>query len=81
MSGFGSGANATPIGQPSSSDFSGLISGQSSFPAKSFGNVGGGPVKEVKTGCKKCGYQGHLTFQCRNFVQLDPVKGTLVTIN
>ena len=75
MSGFGSGANATPIGQPSSSDFSGLISGQSSFPAKSFGNVGGGPVKEVKTGCKKCGYQGHLTFQCRNFVQLDPVKG------
>lgn len=25
---------------------------------------------DPRPGCKKCGYGGHLTFQCRNFVQV-----------
>ena len=26
--------------------------------------------QQVKTGCKKCGYQGHLTFECRNVIPM-----------
>lgn len=36
---------------------------------------------EARTGCKKCGYSGHLTFQCRNFVQLDPVKDVVLNVS
>ena len=31
-------------------------------------------------GCKKCGYTGHFTFECRNFVQLDPQKEVALDI-
>ena len=31
--------------------------------------------------CKKCGYSGHLTFQCRNFVQLDPEKDVVLDVS
>ena len=30
---------------------------------------------------KKCGYAGHLTFQCRNFIQLDPVKDVVLDVS
>ena len=52
MSGPATGSNAFPIGGGST---------QENFP------IGGGSKQEIKTGCKKCGYSGHLTFQCRNF--------------
>lgn len=26
--------------------------------------------KKQRIGCKKCGYPGHLTFQCRNLIQV-----------
>lgn len=34
-----------------------------------------------RTGCKKCGYSGHLTFQCRNFVRVDPKKDVVVDVS
>lgn len=33
------------------------------------GPTGGG---DVRAACKKCGYPGHLTYQCRNFVKVSP---------
>ncbi|CAD6189647.1 unnamed protein product [Caenorhabditis auriculariae] len=34
-------------------------------------------VKQVVTGaCRKCGYPGHMTYQCRNFIQLKPDTST-----
>ena len=35
---------------------------------------GPGQGSAPKLGCKKCGYTGHFTFECRNFVKLDPEK-------
>lgn len=34
------------------------------------GPTGGG---DVRAACKKCGYPGHLTYQCRNFVKVSPI--------
>jgi len=31
--------------------------------------------------CKKCGYAGHLTFQCRNFIKLQPEQQVLLDIS
>uniref|UniRef100_A0A1B0CLS0 Protein SREK1IP1 n=1 Tax=Lutzomyia longipalpis TaxID=7200 RepID=A0A1B0CLS0_LUTLO len=31
--------------------------------------------------CKKCGYTGHLTYQCRNFLKLDPEKEILLDVS
>lgn len=36
---------------------------------------------DPKPACKKCGYQGHLTFQCRNFIQLDPAKEVVLDVS
>lgn len=27
----------------------------------------------VRAACKKCGYSGHLTFQCRNFLKVSVI--------
>ena len=35
----------------------------------------------VRQGCKKCGYAGHFTFECRNFVRLDPAKELTLDIS
>ena len=67
MSHFGTGANSVPLGRPSSS-------GEDNFSALS-------KPTTSKTGCKKCGYAGHLTFQCRNFIQLDPVKNVVLDVS
>ncbi|CAB3986206.1 SREK1IP1-like, partial [Paramuricea clavata] len=32
----------------------------------------------VKAGCKKCGYTGHLTFQCRNILKIDSEHDVVV---
>lgn len=42
-----------------------------------------GFVKETATrpACKKCGYSGHLTFQCRNFIKVDPNKDIVLDVS
>lgn len=35
-------------------------------PLARIGPTGGG---DVRASCKKCGYPGHLTYQCRNFLK------------
>merc|ERR1739845_272620 len=36
---------------------------------------------DSRPSCKKCGYPGHLTFECRNFLRLDPEKEVLLDIS
>lgn len=36
---------------------------------------------DTRPACKKCGYPGHLTFECRNFLRLDPEKEVLLDIS
>ena len=31
--------------------------------------------------CRKCGYAGHLTYQCRNFLKLSPNKDILLDVS
>ena len=66
MSFLGTGANSVPLGNPAS--------------ASSIAPLIGKP-SENKSGCKKCGYSGHLTFQCRNFLKLDPVKEVVLDVS
>jgi len=35
----------------------------------------------VRAACKKCGYVGHLTFQCRNFIKADPNQEILLDVS
>nr|AKV16224.1 putative zinc knuckle protein [Pectinaria gouldii] len=35
----------------------------------------------VRATCKKCGYVGHLTFQCRNFMKIDPAKDIVLDVS
>lgn len=40
------------------------------------------PGKEtVRPACKKCGYAGHLTYQCRNFIKVDPNKEIVLDVS
>ncbi|XP_068157163.1 protein SREK1IP1 [Drosophila tropicalis] len=34
----------------------------------------------LRAACKKCGYAGHLTYQCRNFLKVDPNKEILLDV-
>lgn len=36
---------------------------------------------ETRPACKKCGYPGHLTYECRNFLKLDPEKEVLLDVS
>merc|ERR1739842_198688 len=74
---FASGSNSEPIGGIQPNDGGGGRGG-SAFPQTSSGIV---KSAEIKSGCKKCGYPGHLTFQCRNFIQLDPVKDVVLDVS
>ncbi|VDL62524.1 unnamed protein product [Nippostrongylus brasiliensis] len=39
-------------------------------------------VRQVVTGaCRKCGYPGHLPFQCRNYIQLKPGQSTVIDVS
>ena len=42
---------------------------------------GPGQGSAPKLGCKKCGYTGHFTFECRNFVKLDPEKEVALDVS
>uniref|UniRef100_A0A2C9JI18 Protein SREK1IP1 n=1 Tax=Biomphalaria glabrata TaxID=6526 RepID=A0A2C9JI18_BIOGL len=35
----------------------------------------------LRTACKKCGYGGHLTYQCRNFLKADPSKEVVLDVS
>ena len=35
----------------------------------------------TRQGCKKCGYAGHFTFECHNFVRLDSAKELTLDIS
>jgi len=37
--------------------------------------------QNYRTSCKKCGYTGHLTFQCRNFLNIDPDKDVMLDVS
>lgn len=40
------------------------------------------PAKETtRAACKKCGYAGHLTYQCRNFIKVDPNKDIVLDVS
>lgn len=40
------------------------------------------PGKETaRAACKKCGYAGHLTYQCRNFIKVDPNKEIVLDVS
>jgi len=40
------------------------------------------PGKDAsRPACKKCGYSGHLTYQCRNFIKVDPNKDILLDVS
>ncbi|CAF3681345.1 unnamed protein product [Rotaria sordida] len=38
-------------------------------------------MPDAKVGCAKCGYVGHLTYQCRNFLQTDPSKAVVLDVS
>ncbi|XP_025418049.1 LOW QUALITY PROTEIN: protein SREK1IP1-like [Sipha flava] len=35
----------------------------------------------ARPACKKCGYSGHLTYQCRNFIKIDPNKDIVLDVS
>ncbi|XP_072216431.1 protein SREK1IP1 [Excalfactoria chinensis] len=35
----------------------------------------------IRAGCKKCGYPGHLTFECRNFLRVDPQRDIVLDVS
>nr|AAH27133.1 Sfrs12ip1 protein [Mus musculus] len=35
----------------------------------------------VRAGCRKCGYPGHLTFECRNFLRVDPKRDIVLDVS
>ncbi|XP_032685447.1 protein SREK1IP1-like isoform X1 [Odontomachus brunneus] len=37
--------------------------------------------EHVRPACKKCGYAGHLTYQCRNFIKIDPNKEIVLDVS
>ncbi|CAF0972717.1 unnamed protein product, partial [Adineta steineri] len=38
-------------------------------------------IPDNKVGCGKCGYVGHLTYQCRNFLQANPTKAVVLDVS
>ncbi|KAF7623628.1 hypothetical protein Mgra_00010081 [Meloidogyne graminicola] len=83
-----SNANFTPLGQPRKwpkNDEEGQqsISGLPSVPGEHIGIQGEILARaQLATGaCTKCGYVGHLPFQCRNFIQIKPNQKTEIDIS
>ena len=38
-------------------------------------------TKDIRPSCKKCGYPGHLTYQCRNFIKVDPNQDVVLDVS
>uniref|UniRef100_A0A672V8A3 Protein SREK1IP1 n=1 Tax=Strigops habroptila TaxID=2489341 RepID=A0A672V8A3_STRHB len=45
------------------------------------GEKSGGNKDNIRAGCKKCGYPGHLTFECRNFLRVDPQRDIVLDVS
>ena len=45
------------------------------------GTVVGLGNETARPACKKCGYPGHLTFQCRNFLSTNPASGVVLDVS
>uniref|UniRef100_A0A915N2U2 CCHC-type domain-containing protein n=1 Tax=Meloidogyne javanica TaxID=6303 RepID=A0A915N2U2_MELJA len=90
---MGSNSNYTPLGQirrwPKNKDetlghqqstSAGLLA---PIPGEQIGIQGEILVRaQLATGaCTKCGYVGHLPFQCRNFIQIKPNQKTEIDIS
>ncbi|KAJ7400073.1 hypothetical protein BTVI_108650 [Pitangus sulphuratus] len=43
--------------------------------------MSGGNKDNIRAGCKKCGYPGHLTFECRNFLRVDPQRDIVLDVS
>uniref|UniRef100_A0A8B9IWE7 Protein SREK1IP1 n=1 Tax=Amazona collaria TaxID=241587 RepID=A0A8B9IWE7_9PSIT len=43
--------------------------------------LSGGNKDNIRAGCKKCGYPGHLTFECRNFLRVDPQRDIVLDVS
>ncbi|KAK8770692.1 hypothetical protein V5799_012844 [Amblyomma americanum] len=39
------------------------------------------PSDTVRPACKKCGYPGHFTYQCRNFLKANPNKDIVLDVS
>ncbi|ELT98281.1 hypothetical protein CAPTEDRAFT_122553 [Capitella teleta] len=39
------------------------------------------PSSSIRSTCHKCGYAGHLTFQCRNFQKVDPSRDVVLDVS
>nr|XP_009912568.1 PREDICTED: protein SREK1IP1 [Haliaeetus albicilla] len=44
-------------------------------------SLSGGNKDNIRAGCKKCGYPGHLTFECRNFLRVDPQRDIVLDVS
>ncbi|KAI8432720.1 hypothetical protein MSG28_013681 [Choristoneura fumiferana] len=44
-------------------------------------DIGKNGKDSSRAACKKCGYAGHLTFQCRNFIKVDPNKEIVLDVS
>ena len=40
-----------------------------------------GKAEPGRSACKKCGYVGHLTFQCRNFAKVDQNREVVLDVS
>nr|VZI03639.1 unnamed protein product [Spirometra erinaceieuropaei] len=38
------------------------------------------PTQTFRAGCKKCGFTGHLTFQCRNYLRADAAGDVVLDV-
>lgn len=52
-----------------------------SFISLSAHTTGYSKVDNARGSCRKCGYSGHLTFQCRNFVRLQQASEIVLDVS
>ncbi|RMC04478.1 hypothetical protein DUI87_18923 [Hirundo rustica rustica] len=58
-----------------------LRAGSVGFEGSGTGLGFGGNKDNIRAGCKKCGYPGHLTFECRNFLRVDPQRDIVLDVS
>ncbi|XP_041441026.1 protein SREK1IP1 [Xenopus laevis] len=61
-----------------------LVEGQPEFVVQELLDsrlVRGVNKDNIRAGCKKCGYPGHLTFECRNFLRVDPQRDIVLDVS
>ncbi|KAK6016385.1 hypothetical protein OSTOST_18132 [Ostertagia ostertagi] len=78
---FGGPGTSTNSGSRTLADLAAAVSAPTDEDA--FVDVTGlAKVRQIVTGaCRKCGYPGHLPFQCRNYIQLKPGQSTVIDVS